>query len=427
MLREFLEEMEEVEEISRDLSTELEMTPFICGAEKKRRAVLFTRVKNHPNARVLASLLNSRDVIAKAIGAKNRGEIIRRMTACMDAPKSYRLRGDAPFMENEINNPDIKKYVPLLKFYDKDGSFYTSSTIIVAKDEETGKLNYSFHRMMYLGKNRFVLRVIPGRHLSAILERAKSDDVKVAVFNGVHPAVEVAAATSFVFGFNEMEFANSLLDEKLECVELDDGLHVPAHAEMVMIGRIKKNELADEGPFVDLTGTWDVVRKQPVLEVEKLYFRDDLIYRTILPGGVEHRYLMGIPQEPRIFRIVSNTLPRVKNVVLTEAGGCWLHAVVSITKKVEGEGKNVGMAALAAHPSLKRVVVVDDDIDITDEREVEWAIATRVQPDRDVVVIPDCKGSSLDPSQDSERHVTAKWIIDATAPVDRKDEFRRVS
>ncbi len=427
MLREFLEEMEEVEEINKDLSTELEMTPFISGAEKKRRAVLFTRVKNYPNAKVLASLLNSRDVIAKAIGAKNRGEILHRMATCMDDPKPYRLRDDAPFMENEINNPDVKKYVPLLKFYDKDGSFYTSSTIIVAKDEETGKLNYSFHRMMYLGKNRFVVRVIPGRHLSAILERAKNDEVKVAVFNGVHPAVEVAAATSFVFGFNEMEFANSLLDGKLECVELEDGLHVPAHAEMVMIGRIKKKELAEEGPFVDLTGTWDIVRKQPVLEVEKLYFGDDLIYRTILPGGVEHRYLMGIPQEPRIFKIVSNTLPRVKNVVLTEAGGCWLHAVVSITKKVEGEGKNVGMAALAAHPSLKRVVVVDDDIDITDEREVEWAIATRVQPDRDVVIIPDCKGSSLDPSQDPERHVTAKWIIDATAPVDRKDEFKRVS
>jgi UbiD family decarboxylase len=135
---------------------------------------------------------------------------------------------------------------------------------------------------------------------------------------------------------------------------------------------------------------------------------------------------MGVPQEPRIYKIVSNTLPRVKNVVLTEGGGCWLHAVVSIKKKVEGEGKNVGLAALAAHPSLKRVVVVDDDIDITNEKEVEWAIATRVQPDKDVIVIPGAKGSSLDPSQDYASKTTAKWIIDATAPIDRKEEFEKV-
>ncbi len=423
MLREFLKEIEIVE-VKDNLSAELEMTPFIEKGEREGKAVLFTSPKNYNNT-VLASLLNSRDVIAKAIGAKNRNEIIARMTQCMDSPEPYKMVEKAPFMENEMDNPDIIKHIPLLKFYEGDGSHYTSSSIVVARDEETGKLNYSFHRMKYLGKNRFVMRIIPGRHFSTILERAKSD-VRIAIFMGVHPAVEVAAATSFVFGFNEMEFANSLLDGKLSCVDLD-GLHVPSHAEIVMVGVVRKSELADEGPFVDLTGTWDIVRKQPVVEIEKLYYRNDFIYRTILPGGVEHRYLMGIPQEPRIFKIVSNTLPRVKNVVLTEGGGCWLHAVVSITKKVEGEGKNVGLAALAAHPSLKRVVVVDDDIDITNEREVEWAIATRVQADKDVVIIPECKGSSLDPSQNHEKKTTTKWIIDATMPVGKEKNFRKVT
>jgi len=135
---------------------------------------------------------------------------------------------------------------------------------------------------------------------------------------------------------------------------------------------------------------------------------------------------MGVPQEPRILAFVENAVPSVQNVVLSEGGCGWLHAVVSIKKMVEGDGKNAGLAALAAHPSLKMVIVVDDDIDIYDPLDVEWALATRFQPDRGLVVLSGVRGSSLDPSS-NKSGVTSKWLIDATLPLDAdRERFRKV-
>jgi 2,5-furandicarboxylate decarboxylase 1 len=169
------------------------------------------------------------------------------------------------------------------------------------------------------------------------------------------------------------------------------------------------------------------VRQQPVLEVETLYHRDDYIYQVSLPGGAEHRVLMGLPQEPRMFRVVQNTVAGLRAVALTQGGAGWLHAVVAIDQRAAGQAKNAGLAALAAHPSLKRVVVVDGDIDVYDADDVEWAIATRVQPDRDVIVVPGAHGSSLDPTRDPVTETTATWIIDATRPMDGDpDLFVRV-
>jgi UbiD family decarboxylase len=214
---------------------------------------------------------------------------------------------------------------------------------------------------------------------------------------------------------DELELAAALLGS-LEVVDLD-GLLVPAHTEIVIRGRFT-GELADEGPFVDLTGTLDGVRQQPVLEVTALYCRPGFAYHTIVPGGLEHRLLMGCPQEPRMHRAVANAVPCLSRVVLT-AGGCnWLHAVVCLAEPRPGQARNAAMAALGAHPSLKRVVVVDNDIDPDNAQQVEWAVATRVRPDQDIVIVPGCRGSSLDPSRNPEDNTTAKWIIDATRPSD---------
>jgi UbiD family decarboxylase len=134
--------------------------------------------------------------------------------------------------------------------------------------------------------------------------------------------------------------------------------------------------------------------------------------------------LMGVPQEPRMFKFISNTVSTVKNVILTTGGNSWFHAVVQIKKRTEGDPKNTILAALSAHPSLKRVIVVDEDIDIFNSDDVEWAVATRVQPDKDLLLIPNSKGSSLDPS--SENSITCKWGIDATKPLENNEAFNKV-
>jgi len=196
-----------------------------------------------------------------------------------------------------------------------------------------------------------------------------------------------------------------------------------SHAEIVLEGYIDPVEKVNEGPFVDITGTYDVVRKEPVIHITRIIHRTDPIYHGILPAGPEHLLMMGIPYEPRIYKAVGE-VTTVKNVVLTEGGCCYLHAVVQIEKQTEGDGKNAIMAAFAAHTSLKHVVVVDEDINIFDPNDVEFAIATRVKGDLDILVIPNVRGSSLDP-RGAPDGTTTKVGIDATKVLVEKENFER--
>lgn len=406
--------------VTKKVSTRLEITRHL----KDGKPILFENVDGYPRFRVAGNLCGSRDVVAKALGT-TKEKLVPTILRALDKPIRYRTVDSADFLKNELSKPDAIKHVPLVMYYERGKKYYTSATIVLARDPNTGRENASFHRMMHLGKNRFSIRLVP-RDLHNFFQenKDKGKDTDVVIICGVHPAIALAAATSYP-NLNELDLANSLPGSKLECMDLN-GIDVPTGSEVVMVGRILHDKTAKEGPFVDLTGTWDKVREEPVVEIDKLYTRDKPIWQVILPSGPEHRLLMGLPQEPRMFRIIQNAVPSVRNVVLTMGGCCWLHAVVSIKKRVEGEGKNAGLAALAAHPSLKRVIVVDDDIDITNPESVEWALATRLRPSSGIVFIPEARGSSLDPSA-SESGVTTKWIIDATIPLDRdKGDFLKV-
>ncbi|MEN3037224.1 MAG: UbiD family decarboxylase domain-containing protein, partial [Candidatus Methanosuratincola petrocarbonis] len=191
---------------------------------------------------------------------------------------------------------------------------------------------------------------------------------------------------------------------------------------------ISADETAEEGPFVDLTGTYDIVRKQPVVRIRRVMRRRDAIYQALLPGGSEHKLLMGIPKEVRMYEAIQKAVPKVKGVRLTPGGCCWFHAVVSIKKQADGDGKNAALAALGSNPSLKHVVVVDEDVDIDSPEEVEWAIATRFQGDKDLTLIEGARGSTLDPSSDQINILTAKLAIDATIPWSKpKEKFLRAA
>ncbi len=375
------------------------------------------------NFPLISGLISTRELLATSLGIK-KNEIIKFISDKLENLKEYTRINNAPFLENKIEvkeDTKLDKLLPVIEFYaDKK---YTTSSIVIVKYPEENRQNASFHRMMYLGGNKFSLRIVKQRHLDRAYTDAmtKNNSLNVAVVFGVHPAIEITAAFSAP-KLDELKLASAFLGG-LEVYKMPNGISVPANAEFVVEGRITE-EIAEEGPFVDLTGTIDKVRQQPVLEVDNLYFRNNPIFRTILPGGNEHKMLMGVPQEPRMFKQISNTISTVKNVILTPGGCCWLHAVVQIRKRTEGDAKNTILAALAAHPSLKRVVVVDDDIDITNPNDVEWAISTRFQPDKDMLLVPNSKGSSLDPS--SKNSVTCKWGLDATKPIKDNTGYNKV-
>ena len=375
------------------------------------------------NFPLISGLISTRELLATSLGIK-KNEIIKFISDKLENLKEYTRINNAPFLENKIEvkeDTKLDKLLPVIEFYaDKK---YTTSSIVIVKYPEENRQNASFHRMMYLGGNKFSLRIVKQRHLDRAYTDAmtKNNSLNVAVVFGVHPAIEITAAFSAP-KLDELKLASAFLGG-LEVYKMPNGISVPANAEFVVEGRITE-KMAEEGPFVDLTGTIDKVRQQPVLEVDNLYFRNNPIFRTILPGGNEHKMLMGVPQEPRMFKQISNTISTVKNVILTPGGCCWLHAVVQIRKRTEGDAKNTILAALAAHPSLKRVVVVDDDIDITNPNDVEWAISTRFQPDKDMLLVPNSKGSSLDPS--SKNSVTCKWGLDATKPIKDNTGYNKV-
>ncbi len=321
-------------------------------------------------------------------------------------------------LKKEYKEEDIKN-IPIPKYFEKDAGPYITSGVVIVNDKDYG-YNLSIHRIL-VKDNYLVIRMVEQRHLHFLYNKALKEKgyLNVVIAIGCHPAVLLAASTSGDIYFDELKFASTL--DKIEVFELDNIL-VPK-AEIIIKGRIL-NKYDDEGPFVDITGTYDKIRKQPIIEIEKVLVREK-IFHALLPGGEEHKALMGLPQEPRMLKFIRNTIPTVKNVYLTEGGCCWLHAVVQIEKRTEGDGKNAILAALASHPSLKHVVVVDEDINIFDISDVEYAIATRVQGDKDIIIIPGAKGSSLDPSL-KENKTTTKIGIDATKPLNKKEEFERV-
>lgn len=394
--------------------------PALATADESAPMV-FETIAGYPEVRGVANLVSSRDLLADALGV-NRDGIIGAMSSAMDHPEPTGEPVD-PVFDRVATDPVLDEHVPIPIFYDEHERQYFASSIVVVEDPESGVQNLSFHRMMYDGGSELVVRMVE-RHLHDIYSRTDGP-LEVAIVMGVHPAVELAAATSFSPEMSELAMANALLDGDLEVAEVD-GLLVPAEAEMVLRASITK-ERREEGPFVDLSRTWDRTRQQPVVEVSALYLRENPYVRIIVPGQTEHAHLMGVPQEPRIYTIVENTIPTVQSVVLTPGGSSWLHGVVQIDKRREGDPKNAGMAALAGHPSMKKVTVVDEDIDPADSQQVEWAEATRMQPDRDITTIEHAKGSSLDPSQDYAEGVLTKWIVDATVPANRDpDDFREV-
>ncbi len=324
-------------------------------------------------------------------------------------PQLMKNPKDAPVMENSTTDIDLSK-LPIPFHAEKDGGPYLSSAIVVAHDKELGR-NLSFHRMMVIGKDRVVLRILH-RHLEEFIKRA-GGELDVAVIVGSPINVLLAGAMSVKTGQDELEIGNSL--QPVRTVKLGNGIEIPADCEFAFEGRITK-ELHDEGPFIDLTETYDVVRKQQVMKITKMYHRNGALWHVLLPGGLEHKVLMGMPREPTIFNEVSKVC-ECKGVNLTPGGCSWLHAVVSIKKRSEDDGRKAIEAAFAGHKSLKHVLIVDEDINIYDTLDVEWAIATRVQADKDIIIKTKQIGSSLDPSADAHTYETTKMGVDATKPL----------
>lgn len=413
--RDFIDQLKKsgkLVEIERPVSPEFEASRI---AKQTKAPVLFHDISG---SKVIMNLLGSREELASMLGVPKE-EIIRKLSE-VSPEGEVKLVSDSPTLEVVEEEVDLTK-LPILTHFEKDGAPYITAGIVVSEYE--GTMNASIHRLMLVGKDKLAARLVPPRHTYLLHKKAaeKGEPLPVAIVLGCDPTIIYATSTRVPVG-KEFEYASALKGAPVELFECENGVKVP-HSEIVLEGYIDPLERVDEGPFVDITGTYDLVRKEPVIRITRVIHRKDPVYHGILPAGPEHLLMMGVPYEPRIYRAVGE-VTTVKNVVLTEGGCCYLHAVVQIEKQTEGDGKNAIMAAFAAHTSLKHVVVVDEDINIFDPNDVEFAVATRVKGDIDILTITNVRGSSLDP-RGAPDGTTTKVGIDATKVLVEKENFER--
>lgn len=415
-----LENTEDIIEINDELNCEFEVAKVLRQYPKD--TVILTNVKNSEMP-VVSGICNTREKIAKSINCEV-NEITSKIIEASDNP--IKVENFTDFSEYNTTEADLSK-LPILTHYKRDGGAYITSGVVFARDPETGIQNASIHRMMVLDDKRLAIRIVP-RNLYTYFQKAQklNKDLEIAIAIGMDAAILLASTTSIPIDYNEMDVANAFKNGELTLIKTESELEVP-QADIILEGKISVTETTAEGPFVDLTDTYDIIRDQPIITLNKMHIKkDNPCYHAILPAGFEHKLLQGLPQEPRIYKSVKNAVPTVETVALTEGGCCWLHAVISINKQTEGDGKNAIMAALSAHPSLKHAVVVDTDVDVFDPQDVEYAIATRVKADRDIMIVPNVRGSSLDPVAESDG-TTTKLGVDATKSLKTIEKFERVS
>jgi UbiD family decarboxylase len=414
-----LESANELLKIKKSVNPKFELAGIVSKLDKGK-AVIFESVKGS-KIKVAANVLGTRQRIAFSINAQNENMIQERIIdAIRKKSELHKIDRSNNWKKNSSNLHDL----PIVTHFEKDSGAFITSSLVFARNNESGYQNLSTHRLLRLDKKRMAIRMVEGRHLHKCFTNAKEhgEDLPVSIIVGAHPAVSVAAAYQAPYGENELTLANSLVGDRLTLTRSPGtGLNIPKFAEILLEGRILVDETAEE-QMVEMLRTYDIKRKQPVFELDKIYLTADPIYHDILPGYGEHRLLMGLPIESKLFHSVKDVVSGTRAVHLTDGGSNWLVAVIQITKKLEGEPKNAVVAAFAGHPSLKIAIIVDDDIDPTNPTEVEYAISTRCQADKDLLIIPNSKGSSLDPSSDQKNLITTKIGIDATATLLKSKE-----
>ena len=410
-----------LDHVRRPVSTRFQLASVAHALEG--RAVLFENIIGYPGWRVLTGPCSDRRFLTLDLDIP-REELLLCLAEATEQPQQPPLVGEGPCQEVVIRDLNLGE-LPILFHLSQDAGPYITSGVVIINDPLRGR-NMAYHRLLLLNEREFAARLIENRGTETAWREAEGD-LPCAICIGVPLQVNLAAAISPPPGVDELGIAQALADTPLvhcKCVDLN----VPAQAELVLEGRITRR-MVKEGPFPDLTETMDIVREQPVVEIDCITHRRDPIYHALLPGGLEHKVLMGMPREPTIFAQV-NKVVRCTDVLITPGGASWLHAIVQIKKQGPTDGRKAIQAAFRGHGSLKHVVVVDADIDIHDSDAVEWAIATRYQADEDLIVLLDQQGSSLDPSgkkTPGQKARTSKMGLDATIPWGRaRDGFERV-
>jgi 2,5-furandicarboxylate decarboxylase 1 len=348
-----------------------------------------------------------------AINAKPE-EMQKAYLRAMEKPIPPKIVSKAPVKEVILTGDQIDLYkLPQMLHHEADAGAYITAAISFAKDPNSDTWNCAYNRLMIKGRDTTSIHLTLAKHLWEFQRAAEAEGkpLPVAFAIGVHPAIALGCLAIGSIDEDERAIMGGLLGEPLEVVKCETSeVTVPAHAEMILEGEILPHERTPEGPFGEFTGYSLGERQREVLKVRAITHRRDAIFQDITVGHLDHLMLSTTPIEANLYRAVRAMVPTVKAVRVPAPFTCY----VSIEQRISGQGKNAILAVLGADLYMKRVVVVDHDVDIFNDRQVNWAIATRCQPDRDITIVTNARGSDLDPSTKEDGN-TAKWGVDATA------------
>lgn len=400
---------EDVVVVKEEISADQEVTAVVHALAEQGRAplVVFERVNG---VKVATNLFASRARIARLLGCEEsliHKTYQERARAAVD-PK---LVSKGPVLDIVDDKVDLSK-LPLLKHFETDRAAYITNAVVAV--ESPGNLSY--HRAMLHSKTELATSLHSRGHLWRSLEVAKEKKkpLPVAMVIGAHPFFMMAASARVAYGADERRIAGGLLGSPLEIIRTPKhGIGVPAGAEFVLEGTLDLEARVDEGPFGEFTGYSSNRSTNTLFRVDTVMRRKDAMLVDVMGGNSpEHLNLSRVPRESEMAEKLMERFPSVTGLYYPSSG-VHFHAYVAVKARREGEARQVMLALLGWDAYLKTVVAVDDDIDLTDDSAVLWALATHFQPHKDVVIIDGLPGNALDPSA-SPTGTTSRMGLDAT-------------
>jgi len=425
-LRDFIKRLEqegEIIKIKDTLSPRFEISALFeeLGKREGNPAAIIENVKGY-HVPVVGNLLGSRKRIALALETEEEN-IFQKYSAVNDNPIPPRIVSQAPVKEVILNkNIDILKHLPVLTNHEKDASPYITQGLVFSKDPETGSKTMGVHRLQVKDKDKLGI-FLASKTSTEYFRKAEESGrpLNVAIAIGVEPVILLASIAWFPFG-DKLTLAGNLRGEPLDLIPAESiDLEVPAHAMFILEGKILPDVRETEGPFGESTGYYITVQN-PVIEITTITHQKDPLYSIFKPFSVEDDLLTAMFFKTNTLKELKNVIPSVQDIAISMYSA---HAIISIKKKEEWEARTALYSILSNNLYLKHAVIVDDDIDIYNSHEVEWAIASRFQADRDLVILNDVGGSFIDPSI-KEGYISAKMGLDATKPLNQVEKFEKI-
>ena len=426
-LRDFLKQADEkgvIRHVTEEVKREYEMSTLMMDLDKEHRypIVCFDKVENSEFP-VVTNILGCRERFAEGLGVAADKVSETYAARIRSRIEEVKVVENAPFNAHTITGDDIDLYkLPIPTHFPIDAGPYVTSGLCVAKDPESGAETLGFHRMQLKGKDKLGISLHSRQRLWEYFRRSeeRGESLKAAIVIGVHPNISLGSMALVPYDQGKYGAIAGLFGEPLEvapCIHSD--LMVPAYAEIVLEGEILADVREKEGPFAEFTNYACYRSTENVFKVTAIRYRENAFYHDITPGmSSEHVTVVAVQREGDVLNALHQTLPNIKAVHAPFSACGLFHCYISMKKIAEGQPQQAIYAAFAVDHNIKMVVVVDEDVDVYNEEEVLWALATRLQADKGVTILPQHLGMgvTLDPSTD-ELSRTSKMGIDATKPM----------